>query len=84
VQDRVSVIHPGAAMALTLTASDLLGGRLFMCRPNSSMFKIAAVFSMGILAGIGFFDLRREAYTMAALLLLIAALLDYGRKKPTA
>jgi hypothetical protein len=48
------------------------------------MFKIAAVVLIGILAGIGFFELGREAYTMAALMLVIAVLLDYGRKKPTA
>jgi hypothetical protein len=31
--------------------------------------------------GIGFFDLGQEAYTLAALLLGIGALLDYGRKR---
>ena len=45
------------------------------------MFKIAAVVFIGILAGIGFFDLGQEAYTLAVLLLGIGALLDYGRKR---
>ena len=31
------------------------------------MFKIVAVVFIGILTGIGFFDLRQEAYTLAAL-----------------
>jgi len=45
------------------------------------MFKIVAVVFIGILAAIGFFDLGQEAYTIAALLLGIGALLDYGRKR---
>jgi hypothetical protein len=45
------------------------------------MFKIIAVVVIGIFGGIGFFDLGQEAYTLAALLLGIGALLDYGRKK---
>ena len=42
---------------------------------------IEVVVFIGILAGIGFFDLGQEAYTLAALLLGIGALLDYGRKR---
>ena len=45
------------------------------------MFKIIAVAVMGILVGIGFFDLGQEAYTLAALLLGIGALLDYGQRR---
>ena len=45
------------------------------------MFKVVAVIFIGILAGIGLFDLGQEAYTLAALLLVIGALLDYGRKR---
>jgi hypothetical protein len=45
------------------------------------MFKIVAMIVIGILAAIGFFDLGQEAYTLAALLLGIGALLDYGRKR---
>jgi hypothetical protein len=45
------------------------------------MFKIAAMIFIGILAAIGFFDLGQEAYTLAALLLGIGALLDHGRKR---
>jgi len=45
------------------------------------MFKIVAVVFIGILSVIGFFDLSQEAYTLAALLLGIGALLDYGRKR---
>jgi hypothetical protein len=47
------------------------------------MFKIIAVVVVGILVVIGFFDLGQEAYTLAALLLGIGALLDYGRKRTT-
>jgi hypothetical protein len=42
------------------------------------MFKIVAVVFIGILAGIGFFDRGQEAYTLAALLFGIGALLDYA------
>jgi hypothetical protein len=45
------------------------------------MFKVVAVIFIGILAAIGFFDLGQEAYTLAALLLGIGALLDHGRKR---
>jgi hypothetical protein len=45
------------------------------------MFKIAAVVFIGILAGVGFFDLGQEAYTLALLLFGIGALLDFGRKR---
>jgi hypothetical protein len=45
------------------------------------MFKFVAVVFIGILSGIGFFDLGQEAYTLAALLLVIGILLDYGRKR---
>jgi hypothetical protein len=48
---------------------------------SDAMFKIIAVVVIGIFGGIGFFDLGQEAYTLAALLLGIGALLDYGRKK---
>ena len=48
---------------------------------EAPMFKIVAVVFIGILAGIGFFDLGQEAYTLAALLLGIGALLDYARKR---
>ena len=44
------------------------------------MFEIVAVVFIGILTGIGFFDWDR-AYTLAALLLGVGALLDYGRKR---
>jgi hypothetical protein len=49
------------------------------------MFKIIAVAVVGILVRIGFFDLGQEAYTLAAVLLGIGALLDYsqrGRQRP--
>jgi hypothetical protein len=46
-----------------------------------AMFKIIAVVVIGIFGGIGFFDLGQEAYTLAALLLAIGALLDYGRQR---
>ena len=45
------------------------------------MFKILAMIFIGILTAIGFFDLGQEAYTLAALLLGIGALLDYGPKE---
>jgi hypothetical protein len=45
------------------------------------MFKIITVAVIGILVGIGFFDLGREAYTLAALLLGIGALLDYSQRR---
>ena len=48
------------------------------------MFKIIAVVVIGILVGIGFFDLGQEAYTLAALLLGIGALLDYSQKRTAA
>jgi hypothetical protein len=48
------------------------------------MFKIIAVVAMGILGGIGFFDLGPEAYTLAALLLGIGALLDYSQRRTAA
>jgi hypothetical protein len=47
---------------------------------SDAMFKIVAVAVIGILVGIGFFDLGQEAYTFAALLLGIGALLDYSRR----
>ena len=47
---------------------------------SDAMFKIIAVAVIGILVGIGFFDLGQEAYTLAALLLGIGALLDYSRR----
>jgi len=48
------------------------------------MFKITAVVAIGIFGGIGFIDLGQEAYTLAALLLGIGALLDYSRKRTPA
>ena len=48
------------------------------------MFKIIAVVVIGILGGIGFFDIGHEAYTLAALLLGIGALLDYSQRKTAA
>jgi hypothetical protein len=51
---------------------------------DAPMFKIVAVVFIGILTGIGFFDLGQEAYTLAALLLGIGALLDHGRKRARA
>jgi hypothetical protein len=48
------------------------------------MFKITAVVVIGIFGGLGFFDLGQEAYRLAALLLGIAALLDYSQKRPAA
>jgi hypothetical protein len=48
------------------------------------MFKIIAVVAMGIWGGIGFFDLGGEAYTLAALLLGIGALLDYSQRRTPA
>jgi hypothetical protein len=50
---------------------------------GAPMFKILAMIFIGILTAIGFFDLGQEAYTLAALLLGIGALLDYGRKRTT-
>ena len=50
------------------------------------MFKIIAVVVIGILVGIGFFDIGQEAYTLAALLLGIGALADSakrGRQRPS-
>ena len=44
------------------------------------MFKIIAVVVIGILGGIGFFDIGHEAYTLAALLLGIGALVDSSQK----
>jgi hypothetical protein len=49
-------------------------------RQSDAMFKIIAVAVIGILVGIGFFDLGQEACTLAALLLGIGALLDYSRR----
>jgi hypothetical protein len=40
------------------------------------MFKIIAVVVIGILVGIGFFDIGQEACRLAALLLGIGALVD--------
>ena len=48
------------------------------------MFKIIAVVVIGILVGIGFFDIGQEAYTLAALLLGIGTLVDYGQKRSAA
>ena len=48
------------------------------------MFKIIAVVMIGIFGGVGFFDLAQEAYTLAALLLGIGALLDYSQKRTAA
>ena len=48
------------------------------------MFKIIAVAVIGILVGIGFFDLGQEAYTLAAVLLGIGALLDYSQRRAAA
>jgi hypothetical protein len=45
------------------------------------MFKIIAVVVIGILVGIGFFDIGQEAYTLAALLLVIGALVDPSQKR---
>jgi hypothetical protein len=39
---------------------------------------------IGILAGIGFFDIGQEAYTLAALLLGIGALVDSSQKRSAA
>jgi len=51
---------------------------------SDAMFKIIAVVMIGIFGGIGFFDLGQEAYTLAALLLGIGALLDYSQKRTAA
>ena len=48
------------------------------------MFKIIAVVMIGIFGGVRFFDLAQEAYTLAALLLGIGALLDYSQKRTAA
>jgi hypothetical protein len=48
---------------------------------SDAMFKIIAVAVIGILVRIGFFDLGQEAYTLAALLLGIGALLDHSQRK---
>ena len=48
---------------------------------SDAMFKIIAVVVIGILVGIGFFDLGQEAYSLTALLLGIGALLDYSQKR---
>ena len=48
------------------------------------MFKIIAVAVIVILVGIGFFDIGQEAYTLAALLLGICALLDYSQRRAAA
>ena len=45
------------------------------------MFKIIAVVVIGILVGIGFFDIGQEAYTLAALLLGIGALVDSSQTR---
>ena len=53
---------------------------------SDAMFKIIAVVVIGILVGIGFFDIGQEAYTLAALLLGIGALVDLakrGRQRPS-
>jgi hypothetical protein len=47
---------------------------------SDAMFKIIAVIVIGILVGIGFFDLGQEAYTLATLLIGIGTLLDCSRK----
>jgi NADP-dependent 3-hydroxy acid dehydrogenase YdfG len=49
-----------------------------------AMFKIIAVAVIGVLVGIGFFDLGQEAYTLAALLVGIGALLDYSQRRTAA
>jgi hypothetical protein len=51
---------------------------------SDAMFKIIAVVMIGIFGGIGFFDLGQEAYTLAALLLGIGALLDYSQRRTAA
>ena len=48
------------------------------------MFKIIAVVVIGVLVGIGFFDIGQEAYTLAALLVGIGALVDYSQKRSAA
>ena len=48
------------------------------------MFKIIAVVVIGVLVGIGFFDIGEAAYTLAALLLGIGVLLDYSQKRTAA
>jgi multidrug efflux pump subunit AcrB len=45
------------------------------------MFKIIAVVVIGVLVGIGFFDIGQEAYTLAAFLLSIGALVDSSQKR---
>jgi hypothetical protein len=63
--------------------------RRFACDPlnrvtSDAMFKIIAVVVIGILVGIGFFDIGQEAYTLAALLLGIGALVDSSQKRSAA
>ena len=48
---------------------------------SDANFKIIAVVVIGILVGIGFFDLGQEAYTLTALLLGIGSFLDYSLKR---
>ena len=62
----------GAGAGLDVVAADVGGVQ---------RLKVVAVIFIGILAAIGFFDLGQEAYTLAALLLGIGALLDHGRKR---
>ena len=51
---------------------------------SDAMFKIIAVVVIGILVKIGFFDIGQEAYTLAALLLGIGALVDSSQKRSAA
>ena len=48
---------------------------------SDAMFNIIAVVVIGVLVGIGFFDIGQEAYTLAALLLGIGALVDSSQKR---
>ena len=48
---------------------------------SDAMFKIIAVVVIGVLVGIGFFDIGQEAYTLAALLLCIGALVDSSQTR---
>ena len=78
---KVTAIGAGLSIRSPWPAHSGKSGRGQRVQRERIVDKIVAMIVIGILAAIGFFDLGQEAYTLAALLLGIGALLDYGRKR---
>jgi hypothetical protein len=63
------IVTSAAAAAALLRPPSVILSDLWQQAAEAPMFKIVAMVFIGILAGIGFFDLGQEACTLAALLL---------------